>query len=57
MREAALREYPQVASIVRPLMQSLTRDKLQRLNARVQVNGEAAEAVAQDYLHAAGFIR
>ena len=57
MREAALREYPQVASIVRPLMQSLTRDKLRRLNARVQVNGEAAEAVAQDYLHAAGFIR
>ncbi|HEV2285196.1 MAG TPA: glycine betaine ABC transporter substrate-binding protein [Steroidobacteraceae bacterium] len=57
MREAALREYPQVASIVQPLMQSLTREKLQRLNARVQVNGEAAEAVAQDYLHAAGFIR
>jgi osmoprotectant transport system substrate-binding protein len=57
MREAALRAYPQVASIVRPLMQSLTGEKLQRLNARVQVNGEAAEAVAEDYLHAAGFIR
>lgn len=57
MREAALREYPQVAAIVRPLMQSLTRDKLQRLNARVQVNGEAAEAVAGEYLRAEGFIR
>jgi osmoprotectant transport system substrate-binding protein len=57
MREAALREYQQVAAIVQPLMQSLTRDKLQRLNARVQVNGEAAEAVAQEYLRAEGFIR
>ena len=57
MREAVLREYPEVASIVQPLMRSLTRDKLQRLNARVQVNGEAAEAVAEDYLRAEGFIR
>jgi osmoprotectant transport system substrate-binding protein len=57
MREAVLREYPEVASIVQPLMRSLTRDKLQRLNARVQVNGEAAEAVAQEYLRAEGFIR
>ena len=57
MREAALRQYPQVAAIVKPLMQSLTQDKLQRLNARVQVNGEAAEAVAQEYLRAEGFIR
>jgi len=57
MREAALREYPQVAAIVKPLMESFTRETLQRLNARVQVNGEAAEAVAQDYLHERGLLK
>ncbi len=57
MREAVLREYPQVAPIVKPLMESFTRDTLQRLNARVQVNGESAESVAEDYLRARGFLR
>ena len=57
MREAVLREYPQVAAIVKPLMESFTRETLQRLNARVQVNGEAAEAVAQDYLRERGLLR
>ncbi len=57
MREAALRQYPQVAGIVKPLMESFTRDTLQRLNARVQVNGESAESVAHDYLVARGFLR
>jgi osmoprotectant transport system substrate-binding protein len=57
MREAVLREYPQVAGIVRPLMESFTRETLQRLNARVQVNGESAEEVAADYLHQRGFLK
>lgn len=57
MREAALKEYPQVAEIVKPLMQSFTRDILQRLNARVQVNGEAAAAVARDYLRQQGLLQ
>jgi osmoprotectant transport system substrate-binding protein len=57
MREAVLKEYPQVAGIVKPLMESFTRETLQRLNARVQVNGESAESVAQDYLRARGFLK
>jgi osmoprotectant transport system substrate-binding protein len=57
MREAALREYPQVAAIVKPLMESLTRETLQSLNARVQVNGESAESVAEDYLRTRGFLK
>ncbi|HLJ39504.1 MAG TPA: glycine betaine ABC transporter substrate-binding protein [Steroidobacteraceae bacterium] len=57
IREAALKEYPQVAAIVKPLMESFTRDTLQRLNARVQVNGESAEAVARDYLRHEGLLR
>jgi osmoprotectant transport system substrate-binding protein len=50
VREAALKAYPQIATIVKPLMQSFDRDILQRLNARVQVNGEAVNAVAEEYL-------
>ena len=38
-------------------MESLTRDRLQRLNARVQVNGEAAESVAEEYLRTQGFLK
>ena len=55
VREAVLSDYPRIASIVAPLMQSLDRTRLQVLNARVQVDGESAEAVAGDYLQAAGF--
>ena len=57
MREAVLRQYPQVAGIVKPLMESFDRETLQRLNARVQVNGESAESVAEDYLRERGFIK
>jgi osmoprotectant transport system substrate-binding protein len=57
MREAALREYPQVAGIVKPLMESFSRETLQRLNARVQVNGESTESVAEDYLRERGLLR
>jgi len=57
MREAALKEHPQVAAIVKPLMESFSRETLQRLNARVQVNGESAESVAEDYLRERGFLK
>jgi osmoprotectant transport system substrate-binding protein len=57
MRAAILKQYPQVAAIVKPLMESFTRDTLQRLNARVQVNGESAESVAEDYLRVRGFLK
>jgi osmoprotectant transport system substrate-binding protein len=57
IREAALRANPRIAAIVKPLMQSFDAATLRRLNARVQVNGESAEAVATDYLRAKGFVR
>jgi glycine betaine/choline ABC-type transport system substrate-binding protein len=37
-------------------MQSFTQAKLQRLNERVQMDGEAPNAVAEDYLKAAGLL-
>ncbi|HEY7962900.1 MAG TPA: glycine betaine ABC transporter substrate-binding protein [Steroidobacteraceae bacterium] len=50
IREAVLRQYPQIATIVKPLMESFTRESLQQLNARVQIDGESEQAVAEDYL-------
>jgi osmoprotectant transport system substrate-binding protein len=50
VREAVLRAHPQIAALVRPLMQGLDTPTLQALNARVQIDGEAVEAVAADHL-------
>ncbi|MBS0611896.1 MAG: ABC transporter substrate-binding protein [Proteobacteria bacterium] len=57
MREAALSANPQVRDIVKPLMESFDADTLRRLNARVQIDGEAAQAVAADYLKSHGWLR
>jgi len=57
IREAVLKAHPQIAQIVKPLMDSFDRETLQQLNARVQVNGESDEAVAMDYLRSRGFLK
>jgi osmoprotectant transport system substrate-binding protein len=57
IREAVLKEHPQIAGIVKPLMESFSREGLQQLNARVQINGESEQAVAADYLKAKGLLR
>jgi osmoprotectant transport system substrate-binding protein len=57
VREAVLRAYPQIAQIVKPLMESLDQPTLQQLNARVQIDGEADEEVAAEYLHSRGLLR
>ena len=57
IREAALKAHPQIAQLLRPLMASFDTATLQRLNARVQVDGESAQSVAEDYLRAKGFIK
>jgi osmoprotectant transport system substrate-binding protein len=54
IRETVLREYPDIARLVKPLMDSLDRETLQRLNERVQVDGEAIESVARSYLERKG---
>jgi osmoprotectant transport system substrate-binding protein len=56
IRESVLRARPEIAALVKPLMQSFTRDSLQALNARVQIDGESGEAVAADYLRSKGFV-
>jgi osmoprotectant transport system substrate-binding protein len=57
VREVVLRANPQIAQIVKPLMDSLTRESLQQLNARVQIDGESDQEVAADYLKSKGLIR
>jgi osmoprotectant transport system substrate-binding protein len=57
IREAVLRANPQIARLVQPLMQSFDRATLQQLNARVQIDGESAQAVAEDYLKARGLLK
>jgi len=57
IREAVLAANPQIAQLVRPLMQSFTRETLQRLNARVQIDGESAQSVAEGYLRTLGLLK
>ena len=57
IREAVLKANPQIALIVRPLMESFDTATLQQLNERVQINGESDEAVAAEYLKARGFLK
>jgi osmoprotectant transport system substrate-binding protein len=57
IREAVLKNYPGIATIVKPLMESLTTDTLRRLNTRVQINGESDQEVAADYLKTQGFLK
>jgi osmoprotectant transport system substrate-binding protein len=56
IREEALQENPKVAEILAPIFQSLDAATLQELNARIQLGGEPAKAVAEDYLRSKGFV-
>lgn len=57
IREPVLKATPRIADIVKPLMEGLGSDTLQQLNARVQIDGESEQAVAEDYLRAKGLIQ
>jgi osmoprotectant transport system substrate-binding protein len=57
VREAVLKENPKIAEILKPVFATLDLTTLQNLNARVQVGGEAAKAVATDYLKSKGFLK
>ena len=56
IREAVLTANPRIAALVKPLMASFDSKTLQQLNARVQIDGESAQAVAEDYLKMRGFL-
>ena len=57
IREAVLKENPQIADLLKPVFEKLDLVTLQQLNGRVQVGGEPAKAVAEDFLKSNGFIK
>jgi osmoprotectant transport system substrate-binding protein len=57
IRAAVLSEYPEIAALVKPVMNSLDRDTLQQLNERVQVDGESVQSVARSYLLQKGLLK
>lgn len=57
IREAVLKQYPQIADLLQPIFAKLDLKTLQDLNGRVQVAGEPANAVALDFLKTNGFVK
>jgi len=57
IREAVLKQYPQIADLLKPVFAKLDLKTLQDLNGRVQVGGEPANAVAADFLKTNGLIK
>src|SRR5438270_9141609 len=57
IREPGLNAHRATAAVGKPAMERLGTDALQRLNARVQIDGESEQSVAEDYLRAKGFLR
>lgn len=57
VREETLKANPSIATILKPIFESLDLVTLQTLNGRVQVGGEPARAVAEDFLKSKGFIK
>ncbi|WQO63711.1 ABC transporter substrate-binding protein (plasmid) [Sinorhizobium medicae] len=57
IREAVLKENPAIEELLKPVFEKLDLTTLQELNGRVQVGGESAKAVAEDFLKANGFLK
>lgn len=57
VREEVLKANPSIADTLKPIFESLDLTTLQTLNARVQIGGEPAKAVAEDYLKSKGFLK
>lgn len=56
VREAVLRQYPQIPGLLDPVFKSLTLATLQQLNAKIAVDGEDAATVADTYLQSRHFV-
>lgn len=56
VRGEVLEEYPAIADVLNPIFEGLDMTTLQKLNGRIQVAGEASEAVARDHLTSTGVL-
>ena len=56
VREEVYQENKQLSDLFEPISKKITLETMQKLNARVDVDGEEPEAVAEDWLKQEGFI-
>lgn len=56
-REEIMTAYPEITSILAPVFESLTIEKLQALNKAVSIDGKDAKVVATEYLTENGFLK
>jgi osmoprotectant transport system substrate-binding protein len=56
VRKDVIEEYPQIAKLFAPISEKLTTDELQKLNAKVDVQGQLEDQVAEEWLSENGFI-
>ncbi|MFN7169404.1 MAG: ABC transporter substrate-binding protein [Pannonibacter sp.] len=57
IREEVLKQHPEIETLLQPVFEKLDLETLQDLNGRVQVGGEPAKAVADDFLTQNGFLK
>jgi osmoprotectant transport system substrate-binding protein len=57
VREEVLKANPEIEAVLKPIFAGLDLTTLQELNGRVQVGGEPAGAVAEDYLKSKGLLK
>jgi len=57
VRGEIIDKYPEIATILDPVFESLDLETLQTLNARIAVEGQNATDVARDYLTSKGFLK
>ncbi|MDO1580514.1 ABC transporter substrate-binding protein [Rhizobium oryzicola] len=57
IREEVLKKYPNIETILKPVFEKLDLVTLQQLNGRVQLGGEPAKGVADDFLKKQGFLK
>ena len=57
VRAATLARYPKIKDLLEPVFKTLDGPTLQRLNAKITVEGQDAQKVAADYLKSKGFVK
>ena len=57
VRAATLARYPKIKDLLEPVFKTLDSPTLQRLNAKITVEGQDAQKVAADYLKSKGFVK
>ncbi|WP_210492425.1 glycine betaine ABC transporter substrate-binding protein [Patulibacter sp. SYSU D01012] len=57
LRGDLLKEYPQIERVMKPVADKLTTREMQRLNARVDIEGVLPDKVAREWLRDEGFVK